>query len=307
MDAQIFVNCGNDWFGFSVSKTGQLDYCGKMDKAAKVEGFQRLESSAYFSPCRYVFLQDGLNVCPKVYVDPEIDVSDGNVFSYLVHVGALLAAVEAKDSLLAGELYLRRRMVFDQFAQLSSYIMEPLCVEILFSLCFGKMRNVDENSISLIFNNAKKKLGFDSAKESLGQAFKRYFRENSVEMTLPLVGTNFYSWDLEPRVLWKLTDGLGDEGLVVRSERIRKDKHNLYAELKCSVQAEPYNRYDKNSILVCMENIEAKICGNPGLEKVGHIRALAAEVIREAKPELLNYGGSLVRLGYDEIVVKVRV
>lgn len=186
-----------------------------------------------------MFLQDGLNVCPKVYVDPEIDVSDGNVFSYLVHVGALLAAVEAK--------------------------------------------------------------------ESLGQAFKRYFRENSVEMTLPLVGTNFYSWDPEPRVLWKLTDGLGDEGLVVRSERIRKDKHNLYAELKCSVQAEPYNRYDKNSILVCMENMEAKICGNPGLEKVGHIRALAAEVIREAKPELLNYGGSLVRLGYDEIVVKVRV
>lgn len=33
------------------------------------------------------------------------------------------------------------------------------------------------------------------------------------------------------------------------------------------------------------ENIDAKIAGNPGLEKAGYVRAAAAKIIRAAKPE----------------------
>lgn len=33
------------------------------------------------------------------------------------------------------------------------------------------------------------------------------------------------------------------------------------------------------------ESIDAKIAGNPGLEKAGYVRAAAAKIIRAAKPE----------------------
>ena len=105
----------------------------------------------------------------------------------------------------------------------------------------------------------------------------------------------------------KLSDNLGSENILEKTEKIRKAKHEFYSGLECSVQAEPYNQYDKNSILVCMENIDSKISGNLGLEKAGHIRALAAKIIREAKQEKMNYNGKLVRLSYNTIVVQMNV
>ena len=42
MNAQILIKTTNDWFEFSKSKTGQLDYVGKWEKNAlpNVEGAQ---------------------------------------------------------------------------------------------------------------------------------------------------------------------------------------------------------------------------------------------------------------------------
>ena len=271
MNAQILIKTTNDWFEFTKSKTGQLDYVGKWEKNDKprVDDAQEFISSTYFSPAWYVFIQGELNCNPTVYVAPDVDVSDKDLFDYLVHIGPVLAAVEAKDSLLAGELFLRRREVFEKYAQLTQYILEPLCVEILFSLCYGKMNNLEPDDIPLIFENAKKKLEFDSSRENLDQALMRYIKKNSVTLSLPLVGTNFYHWDddIEPEALSKLTDNLSSEDLPAAAEKIRKAKQSFYESLKVSVQAEPYNRVDKNSILVCIENVEAKLFGNPGLEK----------------------------------------
>ena len=145
MNAQILIKTANDWFEFSKSKTGQLDFVGKWEKnnLPNVEGYQQFISSTYFSPSWYVFIQTALNCNPTIYVSSEVDVSDKDIFGYLVHIGPLLAAVEAKDSLLAGELFMRRSEVFEKFAQLTQYIMEPICVEILFSLSYGKMNNID--------------------------------------------------------------------------------------------------------------------------------------------------------------------
>ena len=308
MNAQILIKTANDWFEFSKSKTGQLDFVGKWEKnnLPNVEGYQQFISSTYFSPSWYVFIQTALNCNPTIYVSSEVDVSDKDIFNYLVHIGPLLAAVEAKDSLLAGELFMRRNEVFEKFAQLTQYIMEPLCVEILFSLSYGKMSNIDPDDIPLIFESAKKKLEFDTSRESLDQAFMRYFKKNTVTVTLPLVGTNFYHWDddIVPEALTKLTDNLSAEDLAGRTKKIRASKHNFYESLKVSVQAEPYNVHDKNSILVCIENVEAKLFGNPGLEKAGHIRALAAEIIREAKTSKMSYTAKLSNLSYREIVVQ---
>ena len=309
MNAQILIKTASDWFEFTKSKTGQLDYAGKWkaDNEPDVDGAQKLASSTYYTPSFYTFIDSALNCNPVVYVAPDVDVSDKDVFDYLIHIGPVLAAVEAKNSLLAGELFLRRHTVFEKFAQLTQYILEPYCVEILFTLCYGRMKNIDAETFLLLFDSVKEKLEFDSSRETLDQAYMRWFKKNDVTLTLPLVGTCFYKWDSSPYVLEKLCDNLSCDDLPGMTEKIRTAKHNFYESLETSVQAEPYNSHDKNSILVCIENPGAKISGNRGLEKAGHIRALAAKIIREAKPKKMAYGGKLVCLAYDMIAVELSV
>ncbi len=308
MDKQILVKCGKSWFEFTKSRTGQLDFAGKLESGAyDVGAYQELAGSAYFSPCWYVFLADAMNMTPRIFVADGVDVSDADTFEYLVHVGALLAAVEAKDSLLAGTLYLRRRKTFEKFARVSQYIIEDLSVEILFSLCFGCMENIIPDSIPLVFNTAQKKMDLDQSRESLEQAFIRYFKETSCTVTLPLVGTQYYSWNAAPEVLDRLCDNLAVDVLLCHAEKIRRAKHDFYASLETIVQAEPYNPHDKYAILACIESPEAKICGNAGLEKVGHIRALAAKIIRLAKPMKMRYGSALASISPQNIVMQVTV
>ncbi len=309
MNAQILIKTASDWFEFTNSKTGQLDYAGKWkaDNEPDVDGAQKLASSTYYTPSFFTFIDSALNCNPVVYVAPDVDISDKDVFDYLIHIGALLAAVEAKNSLLAGELYLRRRTVFEKFAQLTQYILEPYCVEIIFTLCYGRMANIDPDTVPLLFESVKEKLDFDSSRETLDQAYMRWFKKNNVTLTLPLVGTCFYNWDAEPYALDKLCDNLNCDDLLGMAEKIRNAKHNFYESLKTVVQAEPYNSHDKNSILVCIESPEAKISGNPGLEKAGHIRALAAKIIRESKPKMMAYPSKLAYIGGEEIVVSVKL
>ena len=311
MNAQILIKTANDWFEFTKSKTGQLDFVGKWDKKNKpdVTDAQKLSSSTYFTPSYYVYVASALNCNPVIYVAPDVDVSDKEIFDYLVHIGPLLAAVEAKDSLLAGELYIRRSEVFEKFSQLTQYILEPLCVEILFSMCYGRMQQLDPEDLEAVYESAVEKLDYDSSRERIDQALIRYFKKNSAKITLPLVGTNFYNWEKDsvPYALGKLCNNINPEALSADAEKIRQAKHEFYENLETVAQAEPYNQYDKNSILVCIENPAAKISGNPGLEKAGHLRALAAKIIREAKPKKMNYGGKLVSLSEGKIVVVMEV
>lgn len=309
MNAQILIKTADDWFEFTKSKTGQLDYVGKWEKSNKpiVDDAQKLTSSTFFTPSYYVYVASALNFNPVVYVAPDVDVSDKDLFDYLVHIGPLLAAVEANDSLLAGELYVRRRSVFGKFSQLTQYILKPLCVEILFSMCYGRMQQLEPKDLEVVYESAIEKLDFDSSRECIDQAFIRYFKENSARFTLPLVGTCFYNWEAEPSVLDKLCDNLSCDNLLGMAEKIRNAKHGFYESLMTSVQAEPYNSHDKNAILVCIESPEAKISGNSGLEKAGHIRALAAKIIREAKPKKMNYNGKLASLAGDKIVVEIEL
>ena len=311
MNAQILIKTANDWFEFSKSKTGMLDYVGKWENKnmPNVDGWQKLTSSTYYTPSVYFYVIRNLSFCPLVYIAPDVDVSDIDTFGYLVHIGAILQAVEEKNSALAGELYYRRREVFEKYSQLTQFILEPLCVEILFSLCYGRMANVDADDIPLIFESAKEKLDYDPSREDLDQAFIRYFKKNNVKVTLELVGTNFYKWQqrLSPYFLYKLYDNADVKDIFASTEEIREGKFKFYEGLEVSVQAEPYNPHDKNSILCCIEDPEAKILGHLGLEKVGHIRALAAKIIREAKPKKLSYSSKLCYFNNKVIVVEIEV
>lgn len=306
MRPQILINCGKAWFEFSRSKTGQLDFAGRVEPP-DTNGYQELASSTYFSPAWYTFLSGDLNGTPKVFVAEDVDVSDKDSFSYLVHVGALLNAVESGDSLLAGELYLRRHSVFDRFAPLTQYILRDSAAEILFSLCFGKMNNAHPDDIPLIYEQAREQIGLDLSKNTLEQELSRWLSEGQVSLTLPLVGTGFYSWNPVPDALDRLTDNLLCVSLLERSEKIRRARQDFYEDIHVTVQAEPYNRHDKNAILVCIESLEAKLCGNPGMERAGYIRATAAEVIRRAKPKKLSFSGKIVRISDGDTVVRVTV
>lgn len=309
MNAQILIKTADDWFEFTTSKTGQLDFEGKWikDAAPDVKDAQEIASSTYYTPSFYLFVNSKLNFNPVLYVAPDVDVSDTDVFDYLIHIGPVLAAVEAKDSLLAGELYLRRKNVFDRFSKLTSYIMEGLCVEIIFSCCFGRLVNVNTNDFGALFDSAQKKIEYNPASETFEQGLIRWFKMNKCTLTLPLVGTQFYSWDAYSNLLSKLTDNLSADTMMNDIEKIRKAKHDFYESLKVTVQAEPYNSHDKNSILVCIENPEEKIFGNPGLEKAGHIRAAAAEILRTAKKEKMSYKAELSQISAKDIVVKIEV
>ncbi len=309
MNEQILIVCGTNWFAFSQSKTGQLDYCGKVESSNQpdLSNWQQLASSTYFSPRWYTFLPKALCCCPKVLVAPGVDVSDTDTFSFLVHIGPVLAAMEAQDTLLAGELYLRRRFVFEKFAQLVQYILEPCCVEILFSLCYGRLRDTDPEDLPLLFTSAKKKMGYQPEKESLDQAFMRYFKEHQITVTVPVVGMVHHDWEPDPMVLHNLTNNLDYENMPSAMEKIRAARHALYESLETAVQAEPYNPADKNAIMVCIEDLDAKVWGNPGLEKAGYIRALAARIIRESNEEKLSYRSRLARLSGNETVIQLTV
>ncbi|WP_297644799.1 hypothetical protein, partial [uncultured Treponema sp.] len=207
----------------------------------------------------------------------------------------------------AGELYLRRKKSFDKFARLTQFIIEPVSAEILFSLLFGRLYDMEENKIPLVLDAAKKKLSYICESETLEQTFVRYFKENKVCLTLPVVGMNYHSWSPYSDCLDGLAENLKSEDLLVQSEKIRKAKHDFYSSLEIAVQAEPYNHADENAVAVMAESIDAKISGNPGLEKAGYVRATAAKIIRSAKPEKMSFKAELMRIGGRDVVVKIEV
>ena len=55
------------------------------------------------------------------------------------------------------------------------------------------------------------------------------------------------------------------------------------------------------------ESIDAKIAGNPGLEKAGYVRAAAAKIIRAAKPEKMSFKAQLMRIDCRNVVLKIEL
>lgn len=303
---QIFIEAGKNYYGFSMSMTGQLDYQGKQEFVKKPDfsDYERIVSSSYFTPCYYTYLDEKLNHKCAVYFK-DVDISNPDVISFLTHVGPLLDAVEAGDTLLAGELYLRRQDVFNRHSQLTKYILGKAAAGILFSICFGRMNTIAPEAIPLVFEAAKEQLSFDPAKESLEQALVRYLAERKDSITVQIVGTHHYDWDSSTPYLGNLTNNIKAENLASQMEAIRKAIHDFYAGLECSVQAEPYNNADKNAIAVFIEDTYSKFMGNCGMKKAGYVRAIGAKLLRDAQPKRMSWGGRLMRISSNNYVVMI--
>lgn len=308
-DKQILIKGGKNWFEFSKSRTGQLDYVGKVAESEDVNiaDYQKIESSAYFSLGQYLYVQDEMNCSPVLFVSSETDISDKDSYEFLLHIGALLCAVEAKNAFLAGMLYWRRRKSFEKCERLTQFIMRPLAAEILFALAYGQLNVVSEEDVPLVFEEAKKSLDFTPEKETLEQAFVRYFKAEKRVLTLPVVGTNHYHWSPYSEVFENLFQNITPHAFETQVKSIYEAKRNSYANLSIALQAEPYNPVDKDAITVMIENIDAKLAGNSIYEKAGYIRATAAHIIRVAKPKTMAFSARLVQLSEREIVVEIEV
>ena len=129
------------FFAFSRSETGILDYQGAAEpESAALSQMQCVDGSAYFTPSWYSFLPTGLQASINVYLPGDIKNMDAGQYSFLLHVGALLLAVEERDGLLVAELLRRRSMVFAHFIPLVLHIVKPIAAEALFVNLFGGFR-----------------------------------------------------------------------------------------------------------------------------------------------------------------------
>ncbi|MFC2281163.1 MAG: hypothetical protein ACFNLN_06260, partial [Treponema socranskii subsp. buccale] len=144
------------------------------------------------------------------------------------------------------------------------------------------------------------------------QMFIRYFKNRNAAFTIGIVGTNFYGWNDGSDFLDNtLSEKIGDD-ILGGTQKVRDAKKKLYASLRVSVQAEPYNPHDANAISVSAEDVCAKVLGDAGLQRAGYIRATGAAILRAAKPNTFRFNARLARIGDMQngrggIVVRVEV
>lgn len=122
MDKQIMIKTAAAWFEFTKSRTGQIDFAGKVNEGELIEaGYQKIASSSYFTPSYYIYLQDGENANPIIFVASDVDVSDTDTFDFLVHIGPLLAAKIIREAKA-------QKMAYQ--AKLSSLSYRTICVQV---------------------------------------------------------------------------------------------------------------------------------------------------------------------------------
>ena len=125
-------------YGFSRSATGILDFVdGASAKDEELSQMQCVDGSAYFTPSWYMFLPKDLQATINVYLPSDVKNLDVGQYSFLLHIGALLLAVDERDGLLVAELLRRRVTVFSSFLPLVLHLIKPVAAEALFAYVYG--------------------------------------------------------------------------------------------------------------------------------------------------------------------------
>lgn len=326
---QIEKETGKSLFAFTRSETGMMDYAGKVE-SADLSSMQVLESSRYFTPSWYTYLPQELLANITVYIPENIEDFDANQYSFLAHIGAILLAVEAKDALLIAELLHRRETVFSSFIPILLHVIKPVAAEALFAWVYGTFRGEENfpeiykknkpitlgetNTTAILFAAARDALQPEPEKESAKEMFIRYFKQKKpFEFTIGLVGSSCHPWVEGVSRIEALSDKAAWMHLVDNPLAAGKKHQELYASLKSTVQAEPYNPHDHNAISVSIDSVDSILKGIPGKCKAGYIRATGAEILRKARPNQFAYKSSLWRMGAtpsffeNGIVVKIGI
>ena len=287
-------------YGFSRSATGILDYVdGASAKDEDLSQMQCVDGSAYFTPSWYMFLPKDLQATINVYLPSDVKNLDVGQYSFLLHIGALLLAVDERDGLLVAELLRRRVTVFSSFLPLVLHLIKPVAAEALFAYVYGGFRG-DSNDVSaILLEAAKDALKPNPEKESPEEMFIRYFREKeSFDFTIGLVGATNHPWiagieKYESVVKAATAFRFFDDAAVGAKSQ------EFFESLSTKVQAEPYNPHDHNAISVSIDDLGAKLKGLVSKSKAGYLRATGAAILRKARPNVFAYGSKLWRLGAD--------
>ena len=306
-------------YAFTRSETGIIDFAGTATPSASdLSQMQCVEGSAYFTPSWYTYLPEALQAEITAFIPANIENLDANQYSFLLHVGALLLAVQERDTLLVAELLHRRSMVFANFTPLLLHILKPVAAEALFAWVYGSFRG-DSNfqhvyandkpistgetdTATILYAAARDALKPDPSKESAESMFVRYFRGNEdskhkFDFTIGIVGASNHPWVDGIEKFDTISDAaisfhFGDDPYAAG-----KKSQEVFASLKACAQAEPYNPPDHNAISVSIGDLEAVLKGIPSKSKAGYLRATGAAILRKARPGLLRYGADLWRIG----------
>ena len=254
-------------YGFSRSATGILDFVdGASAKDEELSQMQCVDGSAYFTPSWYMFLPKDLQATINVYLPSDVKNLDVGQYSFLLHIGALLLAVDERDGLLVAELLRRRVTVFSSFLPLVLHLIKPVAAEALFAYVYGGFRGdsnfsqiykanvpiaTGETDVSaILLEAAKDALKPNPEKESPEEMFIRYFREKeSFDFTIGLVGATNHPWiagieKYESVVKAATAFRFFDDAAVGAKSQ------EFFESLSTKVQAEPYNPHDHNAISV---------------------------------------------------------
>ena len=303
-------------YGFSRSATGILDFVdGASAKDEELSQMQCVDGSAYFTPSWYMFLPKDLQATINVYLPSDVKNLDVGQYSFLLHIGALLLAVDERDGLLVAELLRRRVTVFSSFLPLVLHLIKPVAAEALFAYVYGGFRGdsnfsqiykanvpiaTGETDVSaILLEAAKDALKPNPEKESPEEMFIRYFREKeSFDFTIGLVGATNHPWiagiEKYESVVKAATAFRFFDDAAVGSK-----SQEFFASLATKVQAEPYNPHDHNAISVSIDDLGAKLKGLVSKSKAGYLRATGAAILRKARPNMFAYDSKLWRLGAD--------
>ena len=303
-------------YGFSRSATGILDFVdGASAKDEELSQMQCVDGSAYFTPSWYMFLPKDLQATINVYLPSDVKNLDVGQYSFLLHVGALLLAVDERDGLLVAELLRRRVTVFSSFLPLVLHLIKPVAAEALFAYVYGGFRGdsnfsqiykanvpiaTGETDVSaILLEAAKDALKPNPEKESPEEMFIRYFREKeSFDFTIGLVGATNHPWiagieKYESVVKAATAFRFFDDAAVGAKSQ------EFFESLATKVQAEPYNPHDHNAISVSIDDLGAKLKGLVSKSKAGYLRTTGAAILRKARPNMFAYDSKLWRLGAD--------
>lgn len=304
-------------YAFSRSVTGILDYVGKTTPTGdELSQMQCVDGSAYFTPSWYTYLPSELRATVCVYMPSNVENLDASQYSFLLHVGALLLAVEEHDGLLVAELLRRRVTVFANFLPLVLHLIKPVAVEALFAYVYGGFRGdsgfeqvykanapiaTGETDVAaILFAAARDMLKPNPEKESPEEMFIRYFREaDSFDFTIGLVGATNHPWVAGIETFESAAKAAVAFHFFDDSTKVAAKSLAIYDSLSTKVQAEPYNPHDHNAISVSIDDLGAKLKGMQSKSKAGYLRATGAAILRKARPNLFAYGSKLWRLGAD--------
>lgn len=326
---------------FVRSSSGQLDFAedepSKSKSAADASAKKPdmvLDASPFFSCGWYTWLPENVYSNITIEITGSTKIADADLFAYLTHIGALLCAVDARDALLAAEIFNRRSSIFMKYYPLTQMIIEPIAVEGLFSWVWGGF--MDDGVARLqcamkgqvgpkevwdvveAFYTAAQDKFYPQAEEKLNPAAEtaeemmiRYFKTHeNIKITLGLVGTNFNPWvsDNLDYVTAKLRKQEMKD-LIAGTELAKNARKRIFEQTAASIQAEPYNPHDSNAIAVYLDDIQAKASGRYGLQRAGYIRRTGASIIRFARPDKLKFESKLARIGNcsgdDSVVVQM--